>query len=100
MPFAKKLLPVAKKYLLPHAKTAAVGIADDLFAGKNFHTSIKEHGKKAINSAVHSAFDQSGSGTRSKRKLSNKNLPKSKRIKLTSLAIKTKCHQKPQSLSL
>ena len=98
------MLLVAKKYLLQHAKTAAVGIADDMLAGKKFRTSIKEHGKKAINSAVHSAFDQSGSGIRRKRKRHTSKITKhkrpSKRIKLTSLAIKTKCHRKPQSLSL
>ena len=110
LPFAKKLLPAAKTYLFPHAKKAALGIADDVLAGKNFKSSFKEHGKKAINTAIHDALDQSGSGARKKRrkkkillskkpKLSTKSRKK-KTSKPTLLAIKAPCRQKARKLRL
>ena len=72
IPFAKQVLwPAAKKYVLPHAKTAALGLTEDLLEGKNLRSSLKERGSEAIKGATQQLRDQSGSGfpTKQKRKI-------------------------------
>lgn len=69
IPFSKQVLwPAAKKFILPHARTAALGLAEDVMDGKNFRDSFKEQGKQAIKASVQQFKNQSGSGRHRKRK--------------------------------
>ena len=80
IPFSKQVLwPAAKKYILPHAQTAAIDFAGDVMEGRNIRESFKEHGKKAIKASVEQFKDQSGSGSQRKRKRSQTLKKKKKR---------------------
>ena len=82
IPFAKNILwPTAKKYVLPHAKTAALGFTDDLLEGRNFGQSLKERGTEVIKGATQQLRDQSGSGRR-KRSISRPSSSTRKKPKL------------------
>ena len=75
IPFSKQILwPAAKKYILPHAQTAAID-----FAGDVIRESFKGHGKKAIKASVEQFKDQSGSASQRKRKRSQTLKKKKKR---------------------
>ena len=61
---ARRLLPFAKKYILPHALEAVKNVATDLSDGKNFKQSLKQNTVGALKSAGNQIFNQSGSGIR------------------------------------
>ena len=61
---ARRLLPFAKKYILPYALEAVKNIATDLSEGKNFKESLKENAVSALKSAGNQIINQSGSGMR------------------------------------
>lgn len=80
IPFAKNILwPAAKKYVLPHATSAALALTDDILEGKNVGSSIKERGVEAIKGATQQYREQSGSG-RQRRSISRKRAPKRKAV--------------------
>ena len=60
---ARRLLPFAKKYILPHALEAVKNVASDLSEGKN----LKQNGIGALKSAGNQILNQSGSGFRRKK---------------------------------
>lgn len=64
---ARKLLPFAKKYILPNALDAVKNIATDLSDGKNFRDSLKENAFAALKSTGDQIFNQSGSGMRGRK---------------------------------
>ena len=64
---ARRLLPFAKKYILPHALEAVKNVASDLSEGKNFKQSLKQNGIGALKSAGNQILNQSGSGFRRKK---------------------------------
>lgn len=63
IPIAKNILwPAAKKYVLPHAASAARHVAGDVFSGRNIKESVKEHGSHALKGIGEGILTQSGSG--------------------------------------
>lgn len=98
MPFAKQILwPAAKKYVLPHAKSAALALTDDILEGKNVGQSLKQRGVEAIKGATQQLRDQSGTGKRKKRTRAKpyKRKTKKKLNKTITLGVKnSKCRKK------
>jgi len=64
----RRLLPLARRFLLPSAKKAAKNIALDILSGKNVKESLKDRSKTAIKEVGHQIIDQIGSGRRKKLK--------------------------------
>lgn len=81
IPIARNILwPAAKKYVLPHAATAAKQVASDVLSGRNVKESIKDHGKQALKGIGEQIINQSGSGRKRRRiKLKKRKLPQVKR---------------------
>jgi len=68
IPIAQNILwPAAKKYVLPHAATAAKQVASDVLSGRNVKESIKDHGKQALKGIGEQIVNQSGSGRKRRR---------------------------------
>lgn len=80
IPIAKNILwPAAKKYVLPHAVTAAKSFAGDVLSGRNVKESIKERGKTALKGIGEQIVTQSGSGNRRRTKSKKRKLSQVKR---------------------
>lgn len=81
IPLAKNILwPATKKYVLPHAASAAKQVASDVLSGRNVKESIKDHGKQALKGIGEQIINQSGSGRKRRRIKSRKRkLPQVKR---------------------
>lgn len=75
---ARKLLPFAQKYLLPHAIEAAKNVVNDLSEGRKIGDSLKQNASMAFKNAGKSYFDQSGKGI-SRRRTSARKSKVSKR---------------------
>ena len=75
---ARRLLPFAQKWLLPHALTAAKDIVNDISEGRKIGESLKENASKAFKNAGKSYFNQSGSGM-ARRRTSSRRSKVSKR---------------------
>ena len=86
--------PATKKYVLPHAKTAALGMTEDFIEGKNLRDSFRNRGADAIKSATQQLRDQSGSGHQKR----NKQKRALKRKKPYSLELKSPPCQKRKKL--
>jgi hypothetical protein len=70
---ARRLIPFAKNYLLPHAAKAARNVTSDLLAGKSsFKESFKTHGLGALKGVGQQFLDQTGSGRRRRKKQTKK----------------------------
>ncbi len=80
IPIAKNILwPAAKKYVLPHAASAAKQFAGDVLSGRNVKESIKDHGKQALKGIGEQIINQSGSGRKRRSiKAKKRKLPQSK----------------------
>ena len=48
---ARRILPLAQKYIFPHAKSAIKNISSDILQGKNVKETLKTHAKAAIKDA-------------------------------------------------
>lgn len=68
----RRLIPLAKTYVLPHAVKAARNVASDMLEGKNFKSSIKENATGALKGVASQVFNQSGSGMARGRKRKSK----------------------------
>jgi hypothetical protein len=109
---ARRLIPFAKEYILPHALTAAKGIASDVLEDKSkFRESLKSRGIGALKSiGRHVITGQKGSGLRRVKKhrkrvkLKTKKLPtistQKKRGLKRKLTRKTKKSKKPRKENL
>ena len=81
-----RLLPFAKKYILPSAASALQGIASDLNTeGIPFKESMKKRSKSALKDMARSYLSQTGSGRKGKRRSVKKSAAgqKSKKTKKT-----------------
>ena len=96
IPFAKSVLwPAAKKYVLPHAKTAALGFTEDLLEGKNLKQSLKSRGTDVIKGTTQQLRDQSGSGRQKRNTRKAKPYKRKTSNKTLSLGVKiSKCRKK------
>jgi len=65
---ARRVIPLAKHYILPHAKKAIKNISKDILEGKNVKDTLKRHATTAIKDVGQGILNQSGSGTRAKLK--------------------------------
>jgi len=62
---ARRLLPFAKQFILPHAKTALQGLAADLTdPNTSFKQSLKKHGVSALKDIGRDVLNQTGRGRR------------------------------------
>jgi hypothetical protein len=62
---ARRLIPFATKYILPHAKTLLGNFASDVFdKNRNWKESLKENGINALKGVGRDVLTQSGSGFR------------------------------------
>ncbi len=62
---ARRLLPFAKQFILPHAKTALQGLASDLTdPNTTFKESLKKHGVSALKHIGRDVLNQTGRGRR------------------------------------
>jgi len=60
---ARRLLPFAKQFILPHAKTALQGLASDLTdPNTSFKQSLKKHGVAALKDIGRDVLNQTGRG--------------------------------------
>jgi len=78
---ARRLIPFAKKYILPHAAEAIRNIATDVSGGRNLTDSLRDNAMSAFKSAGRSYFGQTGSGVPRKQKT-----PKKRKINTKSKA--------------
>lgn len=83
-------LPLVKKHVLPHAASAAKGLAQDVMAGRNIKQALKQHslsaakgfGEGLLSAGNSEISSQLGSGVGKKRKQAPKKKKKKiKRIK-------------------
>jgi hypothetical protein len=78
---ARRLLPLAQKYVLPHAKDFFANIVGDI-GKRNLKESFKEHSVNALKGIKSQVLNQSGSGVRRKntsKAIQNKTTQKQKR---------------------
>jgi len=91
---AKKFLPFATKYLLPHAKTAMSNIVSDVMDGKRtIRETLKDNSLAALKNVGRDLLSQSGSGVRRKRvkkKTSRKKSQTGGKVKKGKRKLKTK----------
>ena len=64
--FGRRLIPFARKFILPYAVQAVQSIASDFGAGRGFKESLKDNSMRAFKSAGRDYFNQTGSGVRRK----------------------------------
>ena len=62
--FFRTLLPVAKKYVLPHVVEGARNVASDIMNGKSFKESMKENATGVLKGVAGQVFSQRGNGSR------------------------------------
>lgn len=79
----RKLIPLAKTYVLPHAMNGLKNVAKDIWDGKEIKSSIKDNAKGVFKGVANQIMNQTGSGIRRgrKRKSSSKTSSSSKRRK-------------------
>jgi len=99
----RKLLPLAKKFILPHAKTALHKVATDVLVNDgNLVESLKRNSVNALKAAGKQIVSQSGSGIRrrkSKRKRSKVAVKRKRSKSVTEQPIKRKrtCKRKKKT---
>jgi hypothetical protein len=77
----RRLIPFAKQYVLPHAKTALKNVAVDVLeGGRPLRESLKDHGIGALKSVGRQIVGQSGSGCQVRRRVSRKKKQKGKEM--------------------
>jgi len=82
---ARRLLPFAQKYIMPHAMEYAKNVVNDLSEGRKIGESLKENASTAFKNAGQSFFNQYGKGVRRKRlskrrsKVAKRKQPRKKR---------------------
>lgn len=64
----RRLIPLAKEYLLPHAVNAVKNVASDVANGVNLKQSLRENAKGVLKGVTNQVFNQKGSGARRGRK--------------------------------
>lgn len=74
----RRILPIAQKYIFPHAKTALGNVARDALEGQNIGESLKSNSKSALKGIASQFVGQSGSGSRG-RKRKHKSAPQSRK---------------------
>lgn len=82
----QRIIPLAQKYVLPHAKSAMSNVTRDILEGKDIKESLKSNTKSALKGVANQIFDQSGSGRRGKKRKTKKALyfkRKPKKLKKT-----------------
>lgn len=64
----QRILPIAQKYVFPHAKTALKNVTRDVLDGKNIRESLQDNAKSALKGVANQVLTQSGSGRRGRKK--------------------------------
>jgi len=82
--FARRLLPLVKKFVVPHAAAALRSVASDVIESKQpFSQSLKSHGVNALKGVGRDLLRQTGSGRRRTIKCAGKrSVKKTKKAKV------------------
>jgi hypothetical protein len=87
---ARRFLPFATKYIVPHAKKALLNVANEVLdGGRPIKESLKENALSALKNVGRDVIAQSGSG-RQRRSTRGKRSTKVKKTKQTTAIVKRK----------